>query len=178
MRTQTGFRHVFDRQQHVGGLAGLGVVALKPRAIAFDAEQHAAEALAAMRRHIHLDLRNMVGVALEVGAAHQRTVDAGRRQFQPVSAIDRIGLIEHRRQRARGGFAILDQHRAVRLLRHDLHGAAVAAGDAHAHQPVAKARQHRLGERGDPGAQARFHDQARLGVRLHLDRIVHQVWFY
>ena len=51
----------------------------------------------------------------------------GRGNLQPVGAVDRIGDVEHRRQRARDGLAILDRHRAVRPLGHDLHGAAVDA---------------------------------------------------
>ena len=41
--------------------------------------------------------------------------------------------------------------RAVRPLGHDLHGAAVGAGDAHPHQTVAEALEHRLDDRGDAG---------------------------
>ena len=171
---QLGLRHVLRSAAAPRRLAGRDVVAPDPRGIAFDAEQHAAETLAAVDRHGHLDLHDVAGVALEIGAPHQRPVDAGRRHFQPVGAVDRIGDVEHRRQRARGGFAILDQHRAVGPLGHDLHGAAVAAGDAHAHQPIAEAFEHRLGDRGDARAQARLDDQARLGARRDIDRIVHR----
>ena len=85
-------------------------------------------------------LTTLAGIALEIRAAHQRPVDAGRGDLQPIGALDRIGDVEHRRQRARDRLAILDRHRAVRPLRHDLHGAAVDAGDAHPHQPIAEAR--------------------------------------
>ena len=106
--------------------------------LALGAGKDAAKALAALDRHCHLDLRDVAGVALEIGFAHQRPVDAGRGNLQPVGAVDRIGDVEHRRQRARHGLAILDRHRAVRALRHDLHGAAVRARDLHPHQPIAE----------------------------------------
>ena len=108
-------------------------------------------------------LRDMAGIAVEIRAPHQRPVDAGRRHFQPIGALDRIGGIEHRRQRARGGLAILDRHRAVRPLGHDLHGAAGGAGNAHAHQPIAEAVEHRLDDSGDTRRPSRLGDQPRLG---------------
>ena len=72
----------------------------------------------------HLDLHEMAGIALEIGTAHQRTVDARRGNLQPVGALDRIGDVEHRRQRPRDRLAILDLHRAIGPLGHDLDGAA------------------------------------------------------
>ena len=38
---ELGFRHVVDRQQHLGGFAGRGVVAADARRVAFGAEQQA-----------------------------------------------------------------------------------------------------------------------------------------
>ena len=117
-------------------------------------------------RHVHLDLREMPGMALEIRAAHQRTVEPRRGNFQPIGAVDRVGDIEDRRQRARNLFAILDRQRAVRPLGHDLHRAAFGAGNAHPHQPIAHALDHRLGDRGDARGQSRLRDQARIGGRL------------
>ncbi len=98
---------------------------LQPRGLAFGAGEPAAEALAPVDRHVHLDAHQMAGKAVEVRFAHQRPVDAGRGHLQPIGALDQIGDVEHRRERARHGLAILHRHRAVRPLRHDLHGAAV-----------------------------------------------------
>jgi hypothetical protein len=42
----------------------------------------------------------------------------------PVSALDRVGDVEHRRQRPRDRLAILDLHRTIRPFGHDLDGAA------------------------------------------------------
>jgi hypothetical protein len=112
-------------------------------------------------------------MALEIRAAHQRPVDPGRGDLQPVLAIDRILDVEHRRERARGGLAILDQHRAVRPLRHDLHGAAGRRGDPHAHQPIAEAGQHRRCERGDARRHALLGDEPGLGEVVHVDRFHH-----
>ena len=167
---ELGLRHLLDRQHDVGGLARGDVVAADARDVAFGAEQLAAETLAALDRDRHLDLHEIVGVALEVRLAHQRTVDAGRRQLQPVGAVHRIGGVEHRRQGARADLAVLDRHGAVGLLGHHLHGAAVGAGHAHAHQPIAEALDDGLDDGGDPGAQARLDDQARLGARCGFSR--------
>ena len=76
--------------------------------------------------------------------------------------FDRIVGVEHRRECARGHFAILDRHAAVRPFGHDLQRAAVGGGNAHAHQPVAEIGEHRLGERGDARRPSRLGDQPRL----------------
>ena len=44
----------------------------------------AAKALAAGDRRRHFDLRLVPGGALEIAQAHQRPVDAGRRNFEPI----------------------------------------------------------------------------------------------
>ena len=107
----------------------------------------------------------VAGIALEIRAPHQRPVDAGRRHFKPVGAIDRIGDVEHRRQRARDYLAVLDLHRAVRPFGHDLHGAAGEPRNLHPHQSVAAGDQDRLGDRRYPRRHALLDDQARLGIR-------------
>ena len=170
---ELGLRHLLDREHDVRRLAGGRVVAANARGVAFGAEQLTAEALAALDRHRHFDLHKIIGVAIEVRLPHQRAVDAGRRQFQPIGAVHRIGSIKHRRQRARTNLAVVDGHGAVRPLGHHLHGAAVGAGDAHAHQPIAQAFKHRLDDGRDPGAQSRFDNQARLGGRCGVAQIVH-----
>jgi hypothetical protein len=67
----------------------------------------------------------VAGEADEIRAPHQRPVHAGGRHFEPIGAINRIRHIEHRRKRARHILTVLDGHRAVRSLGHDLDGAAV-----------------------------------------------------
>ena len=127
----------------IGIFAGADVIAMQPDRVALDAGERAAEPLAALMGDRHLDLHEMAGIALEIGAAHQRPVDAGRGNLQPIGAVDRIGDIEHRRQRPRDRLAILDLHRSVGPFRHDLDGAAGFAGNLDPHQPVAHALQHR-----------------------------------
>ncbi len=133
--------------------------------VAVDAEQQAAEAPPAVDRDRHLDLDLVAGIALEIRAPHQRPVDAGRRHFEPIGAIDRVGDVEHRRQRARDGLAVLDRHGAVRPLGHDLDGAAGEPGNPDPDQAVAEAGEHRLDDGGNAGRHALLDDQARLGVR-------------
>ena len=121
---QPGVGDIFHHQQDVGIFARAYVIAMQPHGVAFDASERAAEPLAALMGDRHLDLHEMTGIALEIGAAHQRPVDPGRGNLQPVGPIDRIGDVEHRRQRLRDRLAILDLHRSVGPLRHDLDGAA------------------------------------------------------
>ena len=52
-------------------------------------------------RHLHLDLA--ADMALEVGPSHQRPIDAWGGDLQPIAAIERVGDVEQRRKRARGG---------------------------------------------------------------------------
>ena len=84
-------------------LACCGVVALQPRRHR-PRRRPACRGSACGRRPATAIsiLTEMAGIALEIGAAHQRPVDARRGNFQPIGAVDRIGDIEHRRQRARG----------------------------------------------------------------------------
>ena len=139
---------------------------MEAHGVAFDAGQRAAEPLAALMRDRHLDLHEMAGITLEIGAADQRPVDARRGDLQPIGAFDRIGDVEHRRQRPRDRLAILDQHGSVGPFRHDLDGAAGFAGNPDPHQPVAHALQHRVRDRRDPRRHARLDDEARLGKQI------------
>ena len=157
---------VFHHQQHVGVFVLWRVVAMQLHGIAFDAAQHAAEALAALMGDRHLDLDEMAGITLEIGAAHQRAVDPGRGNFQPVGALDRIGDVKHRRQRPRDRLAILDQHGSIRPLRHDLDGAAGFTRNLDADQPIAHALQHRTGDIRHPRGDARLDHEARLGKQF------------
>ena len=165
--------HLRDRQMHDLLLriahADRGLVAL-------DADDFAAKAFAAFDHHGHFDLRFVSHMALEVGTARQRAVDAGRGQFQPIAAADRIVDVERGRKRAARRLAILDREGAVGALRHDLNRAAVAARDMHAHEPIAQIREHRLRDRGNPRRQSGFGDEPRLihrGFRMQV-RVVHR----
>ncbi len=109
----------------VRGRTVLGFVDAHARTGAFDADEDAAEAPASLVRRLELDLHD-----LRRHDARSRSgapaADRARARISPaVGAIDRIGGIEHRRQRARRGLAFLDRHRAVGPLGHHLHRAAV-----------------------------------------------------
>ena len=162
-QNQPRFGDLLDRQEDIGCFAALDVVAPQVRTIAIDTDQDAAKALAAIVRNGHLDLDLVAGVAFEVGAAHQRPVDPRRGNFQPVGAIDRIGHVHHRRQGARNLLAILDQHRAVRPLRHDLHRGSGFTGYPYANQPVTHAVEHRLGDSRHARSEPRLDHEARFG---------------
>ena len=162
---------VFHDQHDVGIFARARVIAMQPHGIALDAAKRAAEPLAALMGDRHLDLDEMAGIALEIGTAHQRPVDPGRGNLQPVGPLDRIGDVEHRRQRPRDRLAILDLHRSVGPFRHDLDGAAGFAGNLDPHQPVAHSLQHRTRDRRYPRRHAGLDHQARLGKQIGIHGI-------
>ena len=167
---ELGFGHVLDRQQHVGGFA-------RRRRRAGCARQSPSAPSSKPRNRLrpsparHFDLHHVVGVAFEIRAPHQRPVDAGRRQLQPIGAVDRIGDVEHRRQRARGGLAILDRSscrraarpspaRCSRRGRRRARAPADSRGSSSTGSDNARRR----------GRQSRLDDQAPLGVRRAMDR--------
>ena len=113
--------------------------------------------------HVHFDLDEVAGETLEIGLAHQRPVDAGRGNFQPVGAVDRLVDVENRRQSPRNGLAVLDRHAAVRALRHDLDGGAVSGRNLNPYKAIAELFDDRLGDMGDARADAGLDNQPGLG---------------
>jgi len=162
-QNQSGLRDVFHDQRNIRVFAGAHIVTAKVHFVTLDAVEHAAKSFAALERCRHLDFHQMTGIALEIGPPNQRPVDSWRGNFQPVGPVDRIGDIEHRRQRPRHRLAILDLHRAVGAFGHDLHRAAGLAGNPDPHQPVTHALQDRSGNGRHPGGDPRLDHQARLG---------------
>ena len=100
------------------------LVAAQPRGLALGADR-ACRGSACGRRPRPSSRSGQCRHSARNPTPHQRPVDARRGNLEPIGAVDRVGDIEHRRQRARDLLAILHRHRAVRPLRHDLHGAAV-----------------------------------------------------
>ena len=103
----------------------------------------------------------------------------GRGYFEPIGAIDRIGHVEHRRERARDRLAVLDRHRAVRPFGHDLDRAAVEPGNLHPHQAVPDAGQDGLGDGGHACGDALLRDQARLAIlpaRVSIAGVIRSAW--
>ncbi len=114
---QNQFR-AFDLRQGQGCRT---VFTVEQQIIAFDRGHRALEALAAIDRRIHFQFHVMPHEALVIGAFHQRTVDAGRADFQHIFVGNRVGFVENERNRTRQPGAILHQHgRAVAPFRHDL----------------------------------------------------------
>src|SRR5579883_1851013 len=80
---QARFRHVVDRQQHVDGLFS-GFAAAQADTIALNAAEFAAKPAPAIDRNLHLDMRDVAGIAIEIGAPHQRPIDPRRGNLQSV----------------------------------------------------------------------------------------------
>src|SRR5258706_298254 len=93
--------------------AAMALVSSRGIGFALDAPERAAEPLAALMGDRHLDFHQIAGVTFEIGTPHQRPVDTGRGNLQSVGPVDRIGDVEHRRQRPRDRLAIVDLHRSV-----------------------------------------------------------------
>ena len=166
------------RQPVKGDQGGLVLAVQVDQDVAvFIAGQHALEPLAALDHPVGFQTRLLALEQVEVDGTGQGPVDAGRRHLEAICTIDWIGRIEHRRERPRADFAILDRHRAVGPLGHHLHGAALGARHAHAHQAIARIFKHRLHDRGDAGRQSWFNDQALLGALMGLDSLGHPACF-
>ena len=75
---QLGLRHVLDRKQEFLLLAFFRVVTAEPDGLAVGAEQQCRGNVCALDAARHLDLGDMAGVAVEIRAPHQRTIEARR----------------------------------------------------------------------------------------------------
>jgi hypothetical protein len=152
-----------DQRHRNGDIAlfiALRVVAREQGVAIRDAAQNAPEALAAGDDLFGVDLGEVPGPAGEIARPDQRPVDSRRRHLEMIRHLDRIVDVERRRDCLAHGLAAFDGHRAVRLLRHDLHRAAVLAGDAHAHQPIAEIGDRRLDDGRDARGDAALDDDA------------------
>jgi hypothetical protein len=113
-------------------------------------------------------LRPFTGIAISIRASQpiarrkSDSVDAGRRDFEPVGLAHRLLEVEHRRQRLARAFAIADRHGPVRTLGHDLHRRALGRGNLHPDDAQSEIAQHRLGDARDAPREADVVDEARL----------------
>src|SRR5579884_3905729 len=106
--------------------------------IAHDSIEGPRELFASIARLAKRDARLVpgpVGIVLEAG---QRAIDAGRADFEPIAALDRIAEVEHMAQPPRDLLAIVEvELTRVRALGHDLQsGVGASADHAHAHEIV------------------------------------------
>ena len=127
-----------------------------------DACETPAKALASVDKDRHLDPRLVADGAGEIRFAHQRPIDARGGNLQPIGLRHRLLDVEDRRQRHADAFAILDRHRPVGTLRHDLNRRALARGNLDPDKPVAQIPQNRRRDAADALARARIFDQARF----------------
>ena len=74
--------------------------------------------------------------------------------------------VENRRQGRADRLAIIDRHRSVGALGHDLHGHAVLRRQLDPHQTIAEIGQNRLRDLGDPRSGAGLGDEARLAQQI------------
>ena len=127
-----------------------------------DGCETSAKALASIERDRHLDPRLVADSAREIRFAHQRPIDARRGNLQPIGLRHRLLDVEDRRQRHADAFAILDRHRPVGTLRHDLNRWPSTRRNLDPDQPVTQIPQNRRRNPADAIACARVLDQTRL----------------
>ncbi len=135
--------------------------------LALDRVDEAAEALATLDRHRHLDADVKADPAREIGCAHQRAVDPRRGNLEIVGGRDRILDIEQRRDGTAHRLAVVDAEGAIRPFGHDLHGAAVETGNADTDKAETKAADHRFDNSPHAAGDAVFRDQPGLFERVH-----------
>src|SRR5690606_1664027 len=105
-----------------------------------------AKTLSTRDRLLELDLGFVTGPALKVDRADQRAVDARRRNLKPVAPIHWIVNVQKWRDRVGDRFAVLNRHRPVRTLRHDLEDGVAAAHQPNQHEAIPHASENRLYE--------------------------------
>src|SRR5579864_5256228 len=143
-RVLARFQIFFDEfvGEHELGFCNVGVRKCKTRPFdlkddvgAVQSQKPAFETLAPVSAgRLQFDLRFVPGPTREIGQPRQRTVDAGRRYFEHVLALDRVFPLEKAGESARQRGAIFDIHRAVGALGHDLKRLAVSAHQSQAHK--------------------------------------------
>jgi len=107
--------------------------------------------------------------AREIGGADKRPVDARRGQFKIIGCGDRFLHIHDGGHGAADDLAIVDTHRSVRLLGHDLHGATIHAGDTHPHEAIAELLDDGFDHARNPRGDAVLEDEPDIlaaGIRL------------
>jgi hypothetical protein len=166
--------HGLEAQQSLTGFSGCAILAANASGDALDTQENAAEPALAGHRDCQLHLEAMAGMALEIRAAYQGPVHAGRGYFEPIGTLDRVGDIEHRRKRPRDRFAIIHRHGAVGTLGHDLDGAAVEPQNLHPNKAITQIHKDGLRDRSYSRCHALLDDQPRVGINLnHVARLRH-----
>src|SRR5690606_6839173 len=107
-----------------------------------------------------LDPDEMAEPALKIAPTDERPVDPRRGHLQMISAIDRIVDIERGRNCAAHFLAILDAHRSVEPLRHDLQRQPILPRQANPHKAEAQGTQYRFDDRRNTRFHTRLADDA------------------
>jgi hypothetical protein len=115
-------------------------------------------------------LRVPTGAAISIRAswpiAHQGPIDAGRGNLEAIGLADRIFEVEHGRERHARPFAVVDGHRAVGPLRHDLQGRSAGRRYFDPHQPKSQIAQDRPDDRADASGAGPVVDETRFVERV------------
>jgi hypothetical protein len=112
---------------------------------------------------LHLDADLVADRPQEIGPAHERAVDAGRRHLQPVGLVGH-GIVHV--QEGRDGharlLAIVHRHRPVGALRHDLDHRPLIRRDFHANEAIAQILEHGRSHPRHPGGGTGLRKQTRF----------------
>src|SRR3954447_4137837 len=123
-----------------------GILLLDHDLVLLQPTYHAAKPLAALDARLAFELGLEAGEPNEILATDQRPIDAGRADLKRVRARDRIGHVEHGRDRMADLGAVVDVHAAVAIewLGHHLQGPAAASNHPDLHQLEAHVAESRL----------------------------------
>ena len=114
-----------------------------------DGFDQAAESFASIDRRRHLDPRLAADRPLEIRLPDKRPVDARGGELEPIGLAHDVLDVEHRRERRAGPLAVLNRHRPVRPLGHDLHRRPAGRRDLDPHEPQPEIAQDRRGDAPD-----------------------------
>lgn len=148
---KTRLAHVSERQRD------LGPVIQPHQAVAVTRTQHdPGKTLAAVDGHVHLGPGEVPREPFPVLGAGQGPVDPGGGHFQCPGTRQRVLDIQYHAHRMTDLFTVLDgDQRAIRTVRHDLHGGGFAPQHRHAHKVKAHVGQRRRDHFGNTGIKAR-----------------------
>src|SRR5271166_852217 len=127
-----------------------------------DGLDQSTEPFTSVDRRRHLDARLVADCALEIRLPNKRPVDAGGGNLEPIGLGHDVLDVEYRRERRAGPLAVVNRHRAVWPLGHDLHRRPGGRRDPDPHEPQSEVAQHRRGDASDAQSEPTVLDEARL----------------
>src|SRR5690606_16750950 len=148
--------HRIERDRNNGLIPFVNLVTLEPDAVFLNGYDGSAKTLPSGDRDSRLNAGNLPDRVDEIFAPYQWTVNARRGNFKLIGTVDRIIDVKRRRNGETDLLAIIDGHRAIRPLGHDLQRDAILIQQLDADQPVADGVNHGGDDSRHSGFSTRF----------------------